>query len=82
MHQGSKRLHNMTAKLVVLLTKSEVTHGMIDALGTVTAPNNSYHFWADYLLKWTQEKWACDSHDDATPLSFQLQVTEDFLKIP
>ena len=23
----------MTAKLVVLLTKSEVTHGMIDALG-------------------------------------------------
>ena len=33
MHQGSKRLHNMTAKLVVLLTKSEVTHGMIDALG-------------------------------------------------
>ena len=32
MHQGSKRLHNMTAKLVVLLTKSEVTPGMIDAL--------------------------------------------------
>ena len=26
-------LHNMTAKLVVLLTKSEVTHGMLDALG-------------------------------------------------
>jgi hypothetical protein len=26
-------LHNMTAKLVVLLTKSEVTQGMIDALG-------------------------------------------------
>ena len=33
MHQGSKRLHNMTAKLVVLLTKSEVTKGMIDLLG-------------------------------------------------
>ena len=33
MHQGSKRLHNMTAKLVVLLTKSEVTKGMIDPLG-------------------------------------------------
>jgi hypothetical protein len=37
--------------------------------------------WCDiakYLVKWTQEKWGCDSHDDATPLSFQLQVTEDF----
>ena len=22
--------------------------------------------------------WACDFHDDATPLYFQLQVTEDF----
>ena len=30
------------------------------------------------LVKWPQEKWACDFHDDATPLSFQLQVTEDF----
>ena len=39
--------------------------------------------WCDiakYLVKWTQEKWSCDSHDDATPLSFQLQVTEDFFK--
>ena len=25
-----------------------------------------------------QEKWACDFHDDAPPLSFQLQVAEDF----
>ena len=35
--------------------------------------------WCDrpfYLVKWSQEKWACDFHDDATPLSFQLQVTE------
>ena len=31
-----------------------------------------------YLVKWLQEKSACDFHDDATPLSFQLQVTEDF----
>ena len=31
-----------------------------------------------YLVKWPQEKWACDFHDDATPLSFQLQITEDF----
>ena len=33
---------------------------------------------AEYLVKWTQEKWACDSHDGAKPLSFQFQVTEDF----
>ena len=31
-----------------------------------------------YGVKWPQEKQACHSHDDATPLSFQLQVTEDF----
>ena len=37
--------------------------------------------WGDrpfYLVKWPQEKWACDFRDDATPLSFQLQVTEAF----
>ena len=26
-----------------------------------------------------QGKWACDIRDNTTPLSFQLQVTEDFL---
>ena len=31
---------------------------------------------ADLFGGW--EKWACDFHDEATPLSFQLQVTEDF----
>ena len=33
--------------------------------------------WCDrpfYLVKQPQEKWACDFHDDARPLSFQLQV--------
>ena len=37
--------------------------------------------WCDrpfYLVNWPQEKWTIDFHDDATPLSFQLQVTEDF----
>ena len=29
-----------------------------------------------YVVKQPQEKWACDYHDDAPPLSFQLQVTE------
>ena len=31
-----------------------------------------------YLVKWPQEKWVCDFHDDAPSLSFQLQVAEDF----
>ena len=26
------------------------------------------------IVKWLQEKWACDFHDNAKPLSFQLQV--------
>ena len=29
-----------------------------------------------YVVKQPQEKWACDFHDDAPPLSFQLQVAE------
>ena len=31
--------------------------------------------WCDkpfYLVKLSQEKWVCDFHDDAPPLSFQL----------
>ena len=35
--------------------------------------------WGDrplYLVKQPQKKWACDFHDDALPLSFQLQVAE------
>jgi hypothetical protein len=35
--------------------------------------------WCDrpfYLVKQPQEKWECDFHDDAPPLSFQLQVAE------
>ena len=29
-----------------------------------------------YVVKQPQEKWACDFHDDAPPMSFQLQVAE------
>ena len=36
------------------------------------------YVWVDRPVKWPQEKWACDFHDDATPLSFQLKVTEDY----
>ena len=32
-------------------------------------------------VKWPQEKWACDFHDDVMPLPFQLQVIEVFFKI-
>ena len=33
-----------------------------------------------FTSKKPQEKWVCDFLDDAMPLSFQLQVTEDFFK--
>ena len=29
-------------------------------------------------IKWPKEKWACDFHENAMTLSFQLQVTEEF----
>jgi len=32
--------------------------------------------WPVYEVKQPQEKWACDFHDEAPPLSFQLQVAE------
>ena len=53
----------------------------IPAVYTCTKYTASGFFWCDrpfYLVKWLQEKWACDFHDDAKALSFQLQVTEDF----
>ena len=31
-----------------------------------------------YVVKQPQEKRACDFHDDALPLSFQVQVAENF----
>ena len=49
------------------------------SLNKYTSGGNVWCDIAKYLVKWTQEKWACDFHDGATPLSFQLQVTEDFL---
>ena len=52
-------------------------------LGTVRKESVTYtaggFVWCDgpfYLVKQPQEKWACDFHDDAPPLSFQLQVAE------
>ena len=42
----------------------------------------SQNVWVDrpfYWVKRPQEKWACDFHDNATPLSFQVQVTYEIL---
>ena len=44
-----------------------------------TSKLSGKNVWGDrpfYLVKQPQEKWACDFHDDAPPLSFQLQVAE------
>ena len=41
-----------------------------------TRAQNVCQGWPVYEVKQPQEKWACDSHDDAPPLSFQLQVAE------
>ena len=40
------------------------------SIGKYTGGGNVWCDIAKYIVKWTQEKWACDSHDDATPLSF------------
>ena len=31
-----------------------------------------------YVVKWPLEKWTCHSHDNVTPLSFHLQVSQVF----
>ena len=50
----------------------------IEHIHKYTGGGNVWSDIARYIVKWTQEKWASDSHDVATPLSYQLQVTEDF----
>ena len=45
---------------------------------TYSVSHNSIPSVCSCVVKWPQEKWECHSHDDATPLSFQFQVTEDF----
>ena len=45
-------------------------------LHTYTRAQNVCPEWPVYEVKQPQEKWACDFHDDAPPLSFQLQVAE------
>ena len=43
---------------------------------TYTRAQNVCPGWPVYEVKQPQEKWVCDFHDDAPPLSFQLQVAE------
>ena len=53
-----------------------VKQAFVIVFGMYTRDRN---VWGDrpfYLVKQPQEKWACDFHDDAPPLSFQLQVAE------
>ena len=52
----------------MLLGVTDINH--LDGLGT--GGGNVWCDIAKYKVKWTQEKWACDSHDDATSLSLQL----------
>ena len=62
-----------------LCSKSEVTlFYLICGAGVVyyTRAQNVCTGWPVYEVKQPQEKWACDFHDDAPPLSFQLQVAE------
>ena len=50
-------------------------------VGASTLPVKMFGtFWSVWSkrVKQTQQKQACHSHDDAPPLSFQLQVTEAF----
>ena len=49
----------------------------LDIVSTMyTRAQNVCPGWPVYEVKQPQEKWACDFHDDAPPLSFQLQVAE------
>ena len=73
-----QKVLDMLSVEIKLLVKSRSSD--VNKLSTYTGGENVWCDIAKYIVKWTQEKWACDSHDDATPLSFQLQVTEDFFK--
>ena len=56
---------------------SHIIIGLVDiSAHTYTRAQNVCPGWPVYEVKQPQEKWACDFHDDAPPLSFQLQVAE------
>ena len=41
-------------------------------------PSKCFVLFGLYSVKWPKQKQVCHSHDDALPLSFQLQVNEAF----
>ena len=76
------QLGQYVLSLVAVVCFAELVYGLFGQSnnhhGPYTDGGNVWCNIAKYIVKWTQEKWACDSHDGATPLSFPLQVTEDF----
>ena len=61
-------------------------HRLIDRLGGMASNPlfiilqcvSQFYIPQSYVVKWPKEKEVCHFHDDATPLSFRLQVTEAF----
>ena len=49
-------------------------------LVAITRATLPFKLFCLYGVKWPQQKQTCHSHDNAMPLPFQLQVTEDFFK--
>ena len=61
----------------------KVNFGLSEGIFPGFGYTGGQYVWVDrpfYLVKWPQEKWACDFHYGALPFSFQLQATEDFFK--
>ena len=74
---GKKRAHPTDRSLMIghiFRIGSKIKH--TQGRRTYTRAQNVCPGWPVYEVKQPQEKWACDFHDDAPPLSFQLQVAE------
>ena len=63
-------------KIIQKIPECLFPQGSIVMQGMYTRAQNVCPGWPVYEVKQPQEKWACDFHDDAPPLSFQLQVAE------
>ena len=74
---GSLYFTHKKATFLLRIWKPNWLIGQTGCLGWYTGGGNVWCDIAKYIVKWTWEKWPCDSHDDATPLPFQLQEAED-----
>ena len=70
--QFRQNIIKVGSKSCLLTCSSNITL----SLPSYTRAQNVCPGWPVYEVKQPQEKWACDFHDDAPPLSFQLQVAE------